>query len=145
VSGMGGPYGDGRGPLTRTEALAAATALSDTESAYVLRYVAALAPGAVGAAISELRTYEAEHGPPVPGRRPGGAPARDGESVTVSLPHGVAGQLSVLAGTPDRGAGAVADVLGRLIDHAQQGVTRPGSWERSWVCQVFGHDWIFGG
>lgn len=36
----------------------------------------------------------------------------------------------------------VKGVIERLIDHAQQGVYRPGAWEREWVCQAFGHDWI---
>lgn len=32
-------------------------------------------------------------------------------------------------------------VVGRLIDHAQQGVYRPGAWERQWLCQIFGDEW----
>jgi hypothetical protein len=36
---------------------------------------------------------------------------------------------------------SVEAVIGALIDHAQQGVYRPGSWERGWLCQVFGGDW----
>jgi hypothetical protein len=36
----------------------------------------------------------------------------------------------------------VEGVIGELIDHAQQGVYRPGAWERSWLCQAFGADWI---
>ena len=36
----------------------------------------------------------------------------------------------------------VEDVLLQLIDHAQQGVYRPGAWEREWLMQVFGPDWI---
>jgi hypothetical protein len=34
------------------------------------------------------------------------------------------------------------NVIMELIDHAQQGVYRPGAWERNWVCQAFGDDWI---
>src|SRR5262249_40960759 len=34
------------------------------------------------------------------------------------------------------------DVIMELIDHAQKGVYRPGAWERNWVCQAFGDDWI---
>ncbi|MGH9902068.1 MAG: hypothetical protein ACRD68_09685 [Pyrinomonadaceae bacterium] len=33
--------------------------------------------------------------------------------------------------------GEPAEVLARLADHAQQGVYRPGSWERPWLEQVF--------
>jgi hypothetical protein len=32
----------------------------------------------------------------------------------------------------------VRTVLLRLADHAQQGVYRPGAWERQWITQVFG-------
>ena len=38
----------------------------------------------------------------------------------------------------------VEDVVGLLIDHAQQGVYRPGSWERHWLMQAFGDKWIKG-
>jgi predicted DNA-binding transcriptional regulator AlpA len=30
----------------------------------------------------------------------------------------------------------------RLIDQAQQGVYRPGAWERDWLRQAFGSDWV---
>lgn len=36
----------------------------------------------------------------------------------------------------------VEAVVSQLIDHAQQGVYRPGAWEREWVCQAFGHEWF---
>lgn len=35
----------------------------------------------------------------------------------------------------------VEDVVHELIDHAQQGVYRPGSWERGWLRQAFGAEW----
>jgi hypothetical protein len=35
---------------------------------------------------------------------------------------------------------SVNEVVAQLIDHAQQGVYRPGSWERGWLCQAFGDD-----
>lgn len=38
--------------------------------------------------------------------------------------------------------GKPQDVVEQLIDHAQQGVYRPGAWEREWLCQCFGYDWI---
>lgn len=31
----------------------------------------------------------------------------------------------------------VEDVVATLIDHAQQGVYRPGAWEREWLQSVF--------
>lgn len=33
--------------------------------------------------------------------------------------------------------GDPAEVLARLADHAQQGVYRPGAWERQWLEMVF--------
>jgi hypothetical protein len=32
-------------------------------------------------------------------------------------------------------------VILELLDHAQQGVYRPGSWERPWLQQAFGDSW----
>jgi len=36
---------------------------------------------------------------------------------------------------------SVEEVIGRLADHAQQGVYRPGAWERDWLRQAFGDNW----
>ncbi len=36
--------------------------------------------------------------------------------------------------------GSVENVLLTLADHAQQGVYRPGAWERMWIEQAFGDD-----
>ena len=36
----------------------------------------------------------------------------------------------------------VEDIVLKLIDHAQQGVYRPGAWERMWLTQAFGDDWV---
>jgi hypothetical protein len=36
---------------------------------------------------------------------------------------------------------SVEDVVMELVDHAQQGVYRPGAWERGWLCQAFGDEW----
>lgn len=33
-------------------------------------------------------------------------------------------------------------VIEQLVDHAQQGVYRPGAWERQWVEQVFGDEFV---
>jgi hypothetical protein len=48
--------------------------------------------------------------------------------------------LAVLSGGD--GPSNVTGVIEELIDHAQQGVYRPGAWEREWLCQAFGYDWI---
>lgn len=61
--------------------------------------------------------------------------------VTVTLPAEHARRLAVLAGE-ESGPGGVALVLATLADHAQQGVYRPGAWERDWVMQVFGDEWL---
>jgi hypothetical protein len=62
--------------------------------------------------------------------------------VTVMLPVDTARRLAVLADDDSYGTASVARVLAVLADHAQQGVYRPGAWERDWVCQVFGQDWL---
>jgi hypothetical protein len=33
-------------------------------------------------------------------------------------------------------------VVAALIDHASQGVYRPGAWEREWVIQAFGVEFL---
>jgi hypothetical protein len=37
---------------------------------------------------------------------------------------------------------SVAAVIHELIDHVQQGIYRPGAWERRWVIQAFGDEFI---
>jgi len=71
----------------------------------------------------------------------GTEPTPTGWQVTVTLPVEQFRRLAVLAADPSDPA-AVAGVLATLADHAQQGVYRPGAWEREWVCQVFGDDWL---
>ncbi|MGH7979969.1 MAG: hypothetical protein ACREE6_11390 [Limisphaerales bacterium] len=46
-----------------------------------------------------------------------------------------------LLATLDKNGDAKA-VINRLIDHAQQGVYRPGAWEREWLAQAFGGDFM---
>jgi len=62
-------------------------------------------------------------------------------SITVELPEEWVRNLEALV-DPDRGLDDVAAVLEELADHAQQAVYRPGSWERSWLCQALGYDWL---
>jgi hypothetical protein len=38
--------------------------------------------------------------------------------------------------------GTVEGVVLELIDHARQGVYRPGAWERDWLRQAFSDDWV---
>lgn len=60
--------------------------------------------------------------------------------VTVPLHPRVAALLSVLIG-PDTGITDLQGVLLEIVDHVQQGVYRPGSWERGWLEQALGSDW----
>ena len=55
------------------------------------------------------------------------------KKITIEVSDTVYGLLAVL--------GSVEEVVGLLVDHAQQGVYRPGAWERDWLIQVFGDDW----
>lgn len=61
-------------------------------------------------------------------------------TVTVQLHQRVADLLGVLIG-PDTGITDLQGVLLEIIDHVQQGVYRPGSWERGWLEQALGSGW----
>lgn len=61
--------------------------------------------------------------------------------ITVEVSDVVYQLLSVLATGPYAPATTVEGVVGQLIDHAQQGVYRPGAWEREWLMQAFGSEW----
>ena len=60
-------------------------------------------------------------------------------AITVHLPDEWVRNLEALV-DPGRGLDDVAAVLAELADHAQQGVYRPGAWERGWLRQAFGDD-----
>ena len=62
-------------------------------------------------------------------------------SITVELPDEWARNLEALV-DPASGLRDVASVLVELADHAQQGVYRPGAWERGWLCQALGDGWL---
>jgi hypothetical protein len=64
--------------------------------------------------------------------------------VTLTIHGEIAARLQALVDPDPEGMGHsdLAAVIHELIDHAQQGVYRPGAWERSWLCQAFGYDWI---
>src|SRR5437773_2526922 len=55
--------------------------------------------------------------------------------ISLNVDQDVVKLLKVLSPT-----GNVKEVLEELIDHAQEGVYRPGSWERRWIIQAFGDD-----
>jgi hypothetical protein len=57
--------------------------------------------------------------------------------ITIEVSDTVYELLQVL--DPER---SVEVVVLTLTDHAQQGVYRPGSWERDWLIPAFGSDWI---
>jgi hypothetical protein len=60
--------------------------------------------------------------------------------VPVALSRRTADLLAVLI-DPQWGLDSLEDVLGKLADHAQQGIYRSGAWEREWLCSAFGHEW----
>ena len=69
--------------------------------------------------------------------------AKGGEAVktiTLKISDEVHGLLETLTRGEFATCETVEQVIEQLIDHAQQGVYRPGSWERGWIRQAFGHD-----
>jgi hypothetical protein len=67
-------------------------------------------------------------------------PQPDEISIQLNIPASVAKRLAVLI-DHDEGLPDLAAVIGRLLDHVQQGVYRPGSWERGWLEQARGDSW----
>jgi len=63
--------------------------------------------------------------------------------VELELSQRVADLLTVLT-VGQYAPGDLQGVIYKLIDHAQQGVYRPGAWEREWLQQAFGHGWNAG-
>jgi hypothetical protein len=61
-------------------------------------------------------------------------------TVTIILSPIVSGLLEVLTRGDTPMVNSVDGVVAELVDHAQQGVYRPGSWEREWLRQAFGSD-----
>jgi hypothetical protein len=62
--------------------------------------------------------------------------------ITIEIDDTVYRLLEVLTkGAEVTGAQTVKDVLLTLVDHAQQGVYRPGAWEREWLERVFPEGW----
>lgn len=64
--------------------------------------------------------------------------------LNIPIDHADAGALLRLFDLDDDDAPDLAKiryVVETLIDHAADGVRRPGAWERGWVEQCFGDDW----
>lgn len=57
--------------------------------------------------------------------------------ITIRISDETAARLAALGGIA-----TVEEVVAVLVDHAQQGVYRPGAWERGWICQAFGEAWL---
>ena len=62
------------------------------------------------------------------------------KKIMVEVSDEVYGLLAVLT-KGKHAEGSVQGVVKKLIDHAQQGVYRPGAWERRWLEQAFGDEW----
>ena len=62
------------------------------------------------------------------------------KTVTVEIDETAYALLQVLT-RGESGPDSVEGVLLELADHAQQGVYRPGAWERGWLMQAFGDGW----
>lgn len=56
--------------------------------------------------------------------------------VTIDVPDEMLPLLQLV------GNGSAETALLELIERAAQGVTRPGCWERPWLRQVFGDEWL---
>jgi len=64
------------------------------------------------------------------------------KTVTLELDDTVYTLLEVLTRGESAPQDTVEGVIYELINHAQQGVYRPGAWERDWLCQAVGDYWI---
>lgn len=60
--------------------------------------------------------------------------------LTINVADEVAERLRALV-HPATGCETIEQVVSTLVDHAQQGVYRPGAWERPWLEQAFGDEW----
>jgi hypothetical protein len=61
--------------------------------------------------------------------------------ITIAIDENDYKLLEVLTRGEYSSCESVEDVIEKLIDHAQQGVYRPGAWERGWLVQAFGDEW----
>lgn len=58
--------------------------------------------------------------------------------LTIDIDEEVARCLDVLCAEGE----TREELLRQFLGNIRSGVTRPGSWERPWLCQVVGHDWV---
>lgn len=65
------------------------------------------------------------------------------KTITVKVSDEIYALLEVLTRGKEAPCRSVNDVVLKLIDHAQQGVYRPGAWERDWLIQAFGSDFVY--
>lgn len=72
---------------------------------------------------------------------PGTSTSPQETTISVTIHTETAQRLRTLI-SPDDGLPDLSAVVGRLIDHVQQGVYRPGAWERDWLCQALGDAWL---
>jgi hypothetical protein len=63
-------------------------------------------------------------------------------TITLTLSDTVADLLAVLGPEEYPREARVQAAVNELIDHAQQGVYRPGAWERGWLIQAFGAEFL---
>ena len=61
--------------------------------------------------------------------------------LTITIPGWMAARLNVLIDA-EQGRPDLASVVDEILDHVQQGVYRPGAWERHWLVQAIGDDWL---
>ena len=66
-----------------------------------------------------------------------------GVTVTLTFSRQIAERLAALIAPGMQATDdPVKDALYELADRAQQAVSRSGAWERDWICQAFGYDWL---
>jgi hypothetical protein len=61
--------------------------------------------------------------------------------ITIEVSDAVFEALEILGRSRGNKEAGATQALLALADHAEQGLCRPGSWERAWVTQVFFDDW----
>ncbi|WP_425400377.1 hypothetical protein [Aeoliella sp.] len=56
--------------------------------------------------------------------------------ITISIEPDEHARLRRLAALS--GYTSIENLIDRLLDHVDQGITRPGAWERDWLAQIVG-------
>jgi hypothetical protein len=68
-------------------------------------------------------------------------PKEEKKKITIEIRASVYELLAVPSGGTNGNPANVTGVIEELVDHAQQGIYRPGAWEREWPCQALGYEW----